>query len=429
MKPKARRTRPAAAVTALALGLLTLGGCASSGPAVNDGLDEAIRSRGLNPAKTLVPFQLTPEMEQWAREAVPERVPKEQKVDRLLDALTTMEGLNLEYKADFTGTAREVFESRTANCLSFTHLFVAMARSLDLDPYFLRIDEIETFAREGDLVIRAGHITAAAGPPTSPRFLEFSQVRDADYTRFTRISDLEAIALFYSNRGAEYLRQGRVSDAVWWLERAVVLAPNQPDAWVNLGVARRWEGNDDLAEASYRQALEINPDTSAAYHNLAALYRQQGDEEAVEELLALTDRRDNRNPFTYLQLGDLSLRQGDLEAAERFYKRALRLDSELATTHAALGLWAEASGKRREAHKRLEKALELDPYDSRASQLELMIDPVSAQARASLVASRAARGEGHHVADAAVTAGKHHKTVKAHGNAGAIRKTTYKSRQ
>jgi len=351
-----------------------LTGCATTAPA---GLDTALSSvvadRGLDPKEVLVPFQLTPEMAAWAKEAVPEGIPKDQKVDRLLDALMHLEGLNLKYKADYTGTAREVFESRTANCLSFTHLFVAMARSLKLDSYFLKIDEIQTFAQEGELVIRAGHITAAAGPPSAPRVLEFSEVRDVGYKRVTRISDLRAIALFYSNRGAEYLRQDRVDEAVWWLERAVALDPEEVDSWVNLGVARRWSGDEEMAEASYRRALELDPEALSAFNNLASLYRHQGKKEAAAELLAMPDRRDNRNPFTYLELGDLSRSQGDMDGAGRFYRRALRLDSELAGAHASLGMVASEIGRPRDAKRLWQKARRMDPGDPRVQRLGTML--------------------------------------------------------
>lgn len=359
-------------------------GCASSASAgfprnAAASLEEQIASRGLDPEKVLVPFQLTDEMISWAREAVPESIPKLQQVDHLLQALIQLKGLNLEYRADFTGTAQEVFERREANCLSFTHLFVAMARALGLDPYFLEVDDIETFSREGDLVIRAGHITAAAGPAFKPKILEFSEFPASEYRQIRRISDLTAIALFYSNRGAEHLRNEEAEQAVWWLERAVVLDPLLADAWVNLGVARRWNGEEELAEASYRRALEIDPQTTAAYHNLAALYRTQGDEATVRDLLALTDRRENRNPFTYLELGDINLRRGDLEAAERFYRRAARLEPGLAAAHAALGYWAYQSGRQRQARKYLRQALRLDPQDPRVQTLSSVLQNRHAQ--------------------------------------------------
>ncbi len=351
--------------------LLVLAGCAAAAPGRSpDTVQAAIRGRGLDPEVILAPFQLSDEMIAWARAAVPAAVPRDQQVERLLEAMTAPGGLALEYESDFTGSAKEVFEQRLANCLSFTHLFVGLARAIGLEAYFLVIDDVETFSREGDLVIRAGHITAAAGPPQKPRILEFSQLPPADYRQLVKIGDLTAIALFYSNRGAEFLRQAKVDDAIWWLERAVTLDPEVADTWVNLGVARRWRGELKLAEASYRRALEVDPETPAAYQNLASLYRRKGDEAAAREILALTNRRDNRNPFTYLQLGDLSLRQGDLAAAERFYRRAARLDPRLATAQAALGQWALAAGEPRSARKHLKLALELDPADARAAQLD-----------------------------------------------------------
>ena len=380
-----RPTRPATSPSSgplkgtgvLLIAALVLG-CASTANAgfsrdSTAALKDQISARGLDPEEVLVPFQLTEEMVNWAREAVPRSIPKQQQVDRLLEALIELKGLNLAYRADFTGTAREVFELREANCLSFTHLFVAMARALGLESYFLEVDDVETFSREGELVIRAGHITAAAGPVHKPKILEFSEFPATDYRQVRQISDLTAVALFYSNRGAEFLRTRDVEQAIWWLERAVLLDPELADGWVNLGVARRWSGDAKLAEASYRQALEVDPQTVAAYHNLAALYRQQGDETAVRDLLALTDRRDNRNPYTYLQLGDISFRRGDLESAERFYRRSMRLDPELAAAHAALGQWAFQAGRQREARKRLRQARRLDPEEQRVQALNAMI--------------------------------------------------------
>ncbi len=373
--PDSGRRHGRLAAPLLASVLIATLACSSNPPLrpLHSSLAQEISELGLDPESILVPFALTEEMVAWAHEAVPDGIPKAQKVDRLLEALVSLKGLNLEYKAEYTGTASEVFENRQANCLSFTHLFVAMARALELEAYFLIVDEVQSFAREGDLVIRAGHITAAAGPIHEPKILEFSEIPGADYRQVSRISDRRAVALFYSNRGAERLRRQEVNEAIWWLERAVAIDPQVADSWVNLGVARRWQGDLKLSEASYRRALEIDADTLAAYHNLAALYRHQGDEVAVQELLGLADRRGNRNPFTYLELGDLSLRQGDKEAAERFYRRALSLDSQLAPAHAALGQLNLADGHLRSARRWLKAARRLDPDDDRTQRLDLQV--------------------------------------------------------
>ncbi|MDY7092297.1 MAG: tetratricopeptide repeat protein [Acidobacteriota bacterium] len=364
------RPRPGLLAAFLTL-LLSLTACGSLGPQhlASAAAREAIAARGLDPDEVLVPFQLTEEMEQWAREAVPKNLPKAERSQRLLEALVQLEGLNLQYRSDFTGTAEEVFETRQANCLSFTHLFVAMARSLHLDAYFLFVQDIQSFFQEGDLVINASHVTAATGPQQDPQILEFTDRTDVEYRRFHHISDLRAVALFYSNRGAELLRKGQPGGALQWLETAVQLDPALADGWVNLGVVRRRLGDLEGAETAYQRALQEDAGTSAAYHNLAALYRHLGKEEMVEELLTLADESGNRNPFTYLRLGDINLRQGELDAAQRFYRRASQLDPELAEAYAALGQWALEVGREKAARRWLRQARRLDPEDRRVVSL------------------------------------------------------------
>lgn len=360
---------------ALAAACWLTAGCASTRDPSTRSVRTEIASHGLDPDQVLVPFQLTPEMREWARAAVPGNLPPDQRAQSLLEALVRLDGLSLQYQPDVTGTAAEVFETRHANCLAFTHLFVAMARALDLNAYFLQVEDVQTFAQEGDLVINAGHITAGTGPTTEPRVLDFTDRTDVEYRNVRKISDLRAIALFYSNRGAERLRKHDVAAALPWLETATRLDPQMADGWINLGVARRRLGDIEGAEAAYRRALEEDPRKAAAYHNLAALYRHLGREDLVQQLLELADQASNRNPFTYLRLGDINLLRGELDAAERFYRRASQLDPELAAAWAALGDWAARSGKERAARRWLRQAQRLDPEDARVAALARRLGP------------------------------------------------------
>ncbi|MEM9290073.1 MAG: tetratricopeptide repeat protein [Acidobacteriota bacterium] len=350
---------------------LTASACSSIAPAQQREaqLRNAITDRDLDPSEVLVPFQLTDEMISWAQETVPQTGTQDQRTVQLLEALLSYDGLHIAYRSDFTGTAQQVFETRQANCLSFTHFFVAMARALGLPAYFLRVDEIANFRKDGDLVIHTGHVTAATGPITDPQILEFASVGNYDYQQVSALTDLEAVSLFYSNRGAELLRLRRPEEAREALEVSVHLVPELTDGWVNLGVALRRMGDFPGAEKAYQQALEIDVNSSSAYQNLAALHRHLGNEGLVEELLALAAHRDNRNPFTYLQLGDMNLRQGEVEAAERFYRRSLRLNPDLAAAHAALGQLEATSGNTRAALKRLRRAHRLDPEEQRIQAL------------------------------------------------------------
>ena len=147
-------------------------------------------------------------------------------------------------------------------------------------------------------------------------------------------------------------RRGAVAARVGGRDRD----PDLPDAWLNLGVARRRRGDLAGAEAAYKRAIDADPDYLPAYQNLSGLARLRGDDDTARQLIRLLDRRSNRNPFLLLALGDLSLEEGRLGEARSFYRRARRLQPIDAETSAALGLWAHAAGRERQARRWLARA-------------------------------------------------------------------------
>lgn len=354
----------------LALAALALAGCASvSGPSVTrQRLAVQIRELGVDPDELIYPFEPTEEMRRWVREEVASVGTPTERLDRLLRSLLTQDR-PLAYDRGVTSTAAEVWETRKANCLSFTHLFVGLARELGVPVYYLRVSDLQSFEKDGDLVVASEHVTAAYGPPVARKVLDFSARDVSPYHHTEAISDLRALALFYSNQGAEKIRAGANLEALELLETAVRLDPDLSDAWLNLGVAQRRLGRLRDAEAAYRRSLEADPGVTSAYYNLSSLLERLGRGDESRALLELVDRQRNRNPFSYLALGDLSLREGRIEEAGRYYRRAQRLHPEHAEPLAALGQWALAAGRRDDAERYLRKARRLDPAEPRVGAL------------------------------------------------------------
>ncbi|MEO8276056.1 MAG: tetratricopeptide repeat protein [Thermoanaerobaculia bacterium] len=355
----------------LAGSALFAGGCAERhlGVRMESDLQAAIRARGVDPATVIIPFAPTDEMRTWLDAEVPRTSGQETQLNWLLQALMNRAQAPLKYAPGYTGTASEVFASGSANCLGFSQLFLALARQLNLPVYLLRVSDLQSFERDGDLIVASAHVTAAFGTPDQRRILDFAERPVRAYRWVEPISDLTAVALYYSNRGAEELREGRTPSGLALLETSVKLDPELAEAWVNLGVAKRRSGDIAGAEKAYRTALEADSSIVTGYQNLAALLRLSGREQEAEDLLGLVDRSGNRNPFSYLALGDLSLRLGRLEEAGRFYRRAVQLDPRQVECQAALGTWALAAGKTREAEKHLRKAREIDPTNRRVDEL------------------------------------------------------------
>lgn len=337
-----------------------------------ESLQRDLAARGLDPGDVQVPFALTDEMRQWVRDVAPRRLGAELKLSRLISGLLDQEELALEYSWGYTGTAREVFESHRANCLAFTNLFLGMAREVGIPVYFLAV-ETETYRKQGSFVVVSDHVAVGFGNGPTISMFDFSEHRNEEQPRARRISDLTAIAMFHSNRGAEELQQGRIEEAREWLRTAVALDPELANAWVNLGVVLRHAGDSEAAEAAYRQALEIDPQIYTAFHNLSTLLRlsHRGDE--AVELEATLRKASSRNPFTYLALGDISFRNGRLEEARRLYRRAASLDRDHAEPYAALGQLAVLTGDMSTARRMLRKARKLDDDNHRTSRLATMI--------------------------------------------------------
>lgn len=356
------------ALLACTAGALLALGCASRGPVSSAELERSLRARGLDASSVIVPFEITDEMRAWAHAQVPEGTPQEELLDKLLQAM--MGQMQLKYETGRTATAGEAFATRRANCLAFTSLFVGLARELGVPVFYLDVEDVERFEKDGDLMVVSGHVSAGYNIGGGKlKILDFTPAQAPGYRRVHPVTDVRAVALFYSNRGAESLRAGNSAEALGWLRKAVLIDPEFGGAWVNFGVALRRAGDVAAAEAAYRKALEVDPQTSSAYSNLASILRARGRDTEAEALLALAANADHRNPFSYIALGDLSLAQGRLQEAQRFYRQALRLHREDAEIYASLGFVALAAGDPGEARKWLRRAEARDRDNERVRRL------------------------------------------------------------
>jgi tetratricopeptide (TPR) repeat protein len=339
-------------------------------------IESLLRSRGLVPTHVVVPYRLSADMKKWLNEHVPKALPNhEDRIIYLSRSLFQSAGFKIDYVRGYTGTAMEVFETHQANCLAFTLLFIGMARELGVPAYFLEVRDSENYRKEGDLIVVSDHVAVGYGPSHDLRIIDFGAREDTPYRRITLIDDYRAIAMFYSNRGAEELRSGRFEEALDWLRSAVAIDPEYAGSWVNLGVAHRRSGDVENAEIAYRTALELDLNSTSALQNLAALLHFKGQEEEALDLLELADRASNRNPFTYLTLGDLNMRHGRMAEAGRFYRKALKRQGENAESLAAMGLWSLEQGDKKEARSLLQKAEGLDKESPRVALLRRLLGP------------------------------------------------------
>lgn len=123
-------------------------------------------------------------------------------------------------------------------------------------------------------------------------------------------------------RGATALRDGRNADAESAFREAVSLAPQMPEAHLDLGLVLAREGKLQDATSSVEKALKLDSKLESAHMFLGIFYHQTNREvEARTQLQTELDQRpDNAEALTWL--GIVELAAGRPEAAAGAFDRA-----------------------------------------------------------------------------------------------------------
>lgn len=290
-------------------------------------------------------------------------------VSALIDAFFGKKGLDITYDSTTTLTARETFKKREGNCLSFTILFVAMARHLGLNAYFEEVGEVISWDRRGELVIRNQHMVVEIELDNGHRRVDFLPEASRRYRLIRRISDQRALAHYHNNLGVDALANGDVDGALERFEAALAADPDFSYAWTNQGVAERRLRDFDAAERSHLRALEITPNETSALANLASLYLGHGMRDQAEPLMRKAEAALDRNPFHHYRQGLLSAREDSWELATRHFREAIRRMPEEPRFHAALGKALHHTGETVKARQAFEKALALSADDEERRQI------------------------------------------------------------
>ena len=165
----------------------------------------------------------------------------------------------------------------------------------------------------------------------------------------------------HSNLGHCLEGQGRFDEAVASCRRAIEINPGYADAHVNLGVALRGLGRLDEALASYARALAIKPDDAEVYNYIGKALRGLGRlDEAMESFRrALAIRPDYADAYVNQGLAQLDL--GHQEAAIADCRRALAIKPDFAEADNGLGSAQQQLGQLDEALASYRRALAINP--------------------------------------------------------------------
>jgi len=372
-------------ITVATLGIsMLLASCASQPPkTVESGITvNQLLSDGPVPKEVIAAEKLDYErilamnadMRSFNDEYVDPRSSRYLKLQQLLRAVISDGSFGLEYE-ERTRTAEGTFSARSGNCLSFTNMFIALARDADLDVRFQEVDVPPDWSLRGDTYVMSRHVNVHVYLAGSGEHVVDFNIDDFKSTYERRdISDERAYAHYFSNLGVEEMQSGRYPEAFVYLRQALEFDHEFAQGWSNLGSLYNRMGRMGHAEAAYLEALRIDPRMLLAMSNLSRLYAAAGDDERAAYYRERVRYHRNRNPYYRYFLARQAFLDRDYEQSIEHLEYAVRKKNWEDSFYFLMGLSYLQLGDESEARRWLEKAESVAADDALKRNYQSKID-------------------------------------------------------
>ena len=295
---------------------------------------QALFGEEIAPAPAVDVLAMNDEMRTWVGLKTELLPSGRSRLRRLLQGMVDDGLLSLEYDLNLSLTAEQTFARHQGNCLSFSILFVALAREAGLKVEFQMVEIPPSFTNEGELVLLNNHINVqVTGIRHNVNFFQKHVVDfnvaeyDGNYAT-QKVSDDYALSLYHGNIAVEALQRRDYREAFRQLKRGIEISPDVAGLWVNLGVVYSRNAQLTMAENSYRQALAIEPRNKSALVNLINVNRHLGKLEEAENYQRRVQRYLRSNPYYHQHLAMMALDDDLVDEALRHVNRAIALKDD-----------------------------------------------------------------------------------------------------
>jgi predicted O-linked N-acetylglucosamine transferase (SPINDLY family) len=162
--------------------------------------------------------------------------------------------------------------------------------------------------------------------------------------------------------GAIFQQTLRLEEALEIKKRIILIAPNDPEAQLNLSNAQRELGRFKDAEESCRRAITLRPSMAEAFCSLAVILQNQGGRDSeAEDSLRHAIHLDPSNSNAHGNLGNFLKKIGKTHEAEECYRRVIQLNPGNPQAHTNLGNLLKDNGDYEEAVKAHLEAIRIKP--------------------------------------------------------------------
>lgn len=318
---------------------------------------------------------VSPEMRAFLDAHVDRKATDSLKLRQLIGAIIDSATFGLVYD-NITRTAAETFHARHGNCLSFSSMFVAMARDVGLNVSFQEVDIPPDWTIDKDTYVLNQHVNVRVDLGREGlRLVDFNIGDFKSSYELRQISDARALAHYFNNIGVERMLAGDTAAAFVCFHRAIVVDNREfSQAWTNLGTLYLRNGHAPEAEGAYLQALVANPKDLVAMSDLSRLYDQEGDSERAAAYRKMVLHHRWLNPYYRYELARRAFLAQDYNEAVSHLKYAIRKRPKEDEFCFLLGLTYLRKGDESAARHWLDRAKELAATDAVKRRYSSKID-------------------------------------------------------
>ena len=285
---------------------------------------------------------LTPEMQQFARAQFRGGRDDTEQAKRLLAAMINKQLFPIDFYNSKTLMASEVYTDRSGNCLSYTSLYIALARHIGIDARYQIARVAPSWTSDSGFLVRGRHINVVVrdnrAAPGEWITVDFNQIASDPSTPHRTVTDEFALSSFYNNIAVQHLYAGRTEESMHYMRAAIRAFPKNADIWTNLAVLYSSRGKRMTSIQAYEIALSIDLKHDSALNGLQQSYDLIGNTELSEHYRSILVERRKRDPYYHYALAQAAFDNGDYEASSHSIERALELNKRPAGFHYIRGL-------------------------------------------------------------------------------------------
>jgi len=361
---------PALTPLLVLMALLSLSSCVTRLPKKRIvTLDSMLRDARAEGLVLQNPIEINEEMKKDVLEKVGMGAPPLKRIKRLMRYLNDQQEISFHYSRDHSYTAIEAFKAREGDCLSYSNLYVGLARYLKLPVYFVDIDEAPHYYMNKGTLFRSTHVAVAYterfnAMNINPFVVIIDFSRESSKWKlwlYELIDDSHAFALFYNNIAVEHMSSGDLGYAEKLLTFLLREEPNVKELYNNLAVVKMDLMKYPEALEVLREGIRLYPDYRPYYTNAVQAARGAGKPLLAEEYENMGIRLASSDPFFLFNQGIKSYNMKNYAEAEKHFKAALKKNRNSPFLYAWLARVYLESGQEEKGIEAFRKVQKLAP--------------------------------------------------------------------